>query len=1067
VKLLKTGLALTMVGVGLAAMPSLGAQASPAPAGDPLLTQLRNQADGSVAVNRQAATGKAGFVRTDGDLMPGRSASDRASAIAKADAYLAKYAPAFGARAGELAQTEVNADRAGWSITFAQTYQGVPVFAAELKAHVDREGDLTSVNGFAAPALSLSVTPDITEAEASARALDAVKAKPSGHEDGLPAAFTRGLTVRSAELMIYRMGSTRGIQGEARLAWVVEVWNQSTIRETLILDASSGKPLNRWSMMAHALDRELYEARKDFSGYDHVWSEGDPYPAPGMTVDQENEVLGAGEAYWMFRNTFGYDSWDGNGGKMITVNNDPRIDCPNANWNGVTTNYCTGVTGDDTVAHEWAHAYTESTSGLIYQWQAGAMNEAYSDIWGETVDMLNTRQNEVGEESSTGGSVPRTPGNCSQYTRSLTTMEITAPAEIAGPCVNIPASFGPVITETPVNATAVVGTDAANPDGPTTTDGCSPFNNAGAISGQWVYVDRGTCSFAVKIDNAEAAGAEGIVVGNTPTGAMGSIAGNSEIYGVMVSNADGAKFKSAGGPVSFTIAAEPSDADPTHRWLSGESDPAFGGAIRDMWNPSCYGDPGKVSDEEYVCGSEDSGGVHSNSGVVNRTFAILVDGIDGSGTSGIGLDKAARLFWHTQSNYLTPASYFPDLADGLEASCEAMKGISFEEVTLGDPDDPDGSDGGVVEPELVIGGTTTADCAKVTAAIAETELRLDPTEQCDWQPLLAPGAPALSCGTGTATVATYTEDFEDGLAGWTQDEEIGFPGGSGIAWEPSTAAPGGHAGGVAFGPDPVAGECSGEAGDLTSRNGLISPAITVPAGSTPRLSFEHYVATEATWDGGNVKVSVNGGAFTLIQPDAYLFNAPAGELDADAGPMGGEPAWTGTNGGELAGSWGTSIIDLGKLAKAGDSVKFRFDMGRDGCNGVDGWYVDNVKLEVCQGPTPTPTTTPTPTPTTTPTPTPTGKSETDTTVKVKPRKVHRGDAFKVIVKVTSSAGEVTGKVKVLLDGKRIAKRRLDDGRVVVRVKRLLTLGKHKVVAKYLGSDTMQRSKDDARLRVIR
>ncbi len=46
----------------------------------------------------------------------------------------------------------------------------------------------------------------------------------------------------------------------------------------------------------------------------------------------------------MFRNTFGYNAWDGNGGKMITVNNDPTISCPNANWNGVTTNYCSGVT---------------------------------------------------------------------------------------------------------------------------------------------------------------------------------------------------------------------------------------------------------------------------------------------------------------------------------------------------------------------------------------------------------------------------------------------------------------------------------------------------------------------------------------------------------------------------------------------------------------------------------------------------------------------------------------------------------------------------------------------------
>ena len=80
---------------------------------------------------------------------------------------------------------------------------------------------------------------------------------------------------------------------------------------------------------------------------------------------------------------------------MRTVNNDPTIACPNANWNGVTTNYCDGVTSDDTVSHEWGHAYTEFTSGLVYQWQPGAMNEAYSDIWGETVDIINARFNEI------------------------------------------------------------------------------------------------------------------------------------------------------------------------------------------------------------------------------------------------------------------------------------------------------------------------------------------------------------------------------------------------------------------------------------------------------------------------------------------------------------------------------------------------------------------------------------------------------------------------------------------------------------------------------------------------
>ena len=35
------------------------------------------------------------------------------------------------------------------------------------------------------------------------------------------------------------------------------------------------------------------------------------------------------------------------------------------------------------------HAYTEYTSNLIYAYQSGAINESYSDIWGETIDLLN------------------------------------------------------------------------------------------------------------------------------------------------------------------------------------------------------------------------------------------------------------------------------------------------------------------------------------------------------------------------------------------------------------------------------------------------------------------------------------------------------------------------------------------------------------------------------------------------------------------------------------------------------------------------------------------------------
>ncbi len=1067
----KTGLCLTLLAAGLAAGPTSGASAAPTPTtardDDALVQDMKDAATGTLALRRSPATGEVGFVRAKGadpDLLPDVDARGEQGAVDKATAYLDDFAPVFGARPGELTQSDVFADDAGWSVTFTQDYKDIPVFGAELKAHVDKDGDLTSVNGFAAPGLDLATSPTFSESDAESRALAVVKDRPSGYEDGAPE-LTEGLQVRSNDLMVYRMGVTRGIPGKAKLAWVLEVSNDSTVREMVILDAHTGKPLNRWSMMAHALDRELYEGAHDPA--DLVWAEGDEFPA-ALDEDQQNEVLGTSEAYWLFMNTFGYDAWDGAGGKMITVNNDPTIDCPNANWNGVTTNYCTGVTGDDTVAHEWGHAYTESTSGLIYQWQAGAMNEAYSDIWGEVVDFKNARHNEPGE----GPEDRRLPGKCSIYQPAAYELgvTITAPAEIAGDCTATPAGFGPEIEGTQ-SITVVVGIDNDS-DGPandpvandTTTNGCEAFTNAADVAGSWVFVDRGFCAFQAKVDNAEAAGAIGVVIGNNQPGSV-SPAGESDIPGFSVVQADGTRIKSVAGPVTMDVTRleDPNAIDDSYRWLSGENDPAFGGAIRDMWNPNCFGDPGQVSDAEYHCTDADSGGVHTNSGVVNRTFAIMVDGLPDT-VDAIGLDKAANLFWHVQTNYLTPTSGFPELANGLEAACATLTGQPINRVTLGNPTEADGSDGEAT-PEVIAGGMTAADCAAVTAAIAETELRKDPV-QCNFRPMLRKGE--VSCGKGLKSVPTYTEDFEDGLEGWDADVEFfelepGVGGHVNHPWVTTTDMPEttdlpGDAGErapstVAFAADPTTGSCQLDENDESSRDGLISPEITVPEGFQPRLSFDHLVATEAGWDGGNVKFSTDGGeTFEEIPARAWLFNGPGGQLETlaagNTNPMEGQTAFTGTDGGEVTGSWGTSVVDLADLdLVAGDTVQFRFDLGRDGCNGVEGWYVDDVTVTVCEESTALPTTT--------------------EVVSVKPTPVKKGKPFKVRVKVT--ADDVpNGRVQIRKGTKVLGRATLDArGVAVITVRARLGVGRHKLVAAYLGNASFEASKDRFTIRVVR
>ena len=1017
-KFLKQGVCLAMLGAGLAAVPvlqsSAAAPAAASRAGDgSLVAQIRGQAEGEVFATRDRATGEVSFLRSREDLMPGTSGRSAQDAAAKSRAYLDKFAGVFGTTAGDLTESGVRKTAYGWTVEFAQAHRGVPVFGGELHAQVDKGGQLTSVNGFVAPDLKLGVTPRLSAAQAGARALATVRKSPPGASEGTT--DLTGIEAASTKLYVYRVGAVRGVPGPNALAYAVEVTNQRNVRDMVFVDAVSGSVLNRYSMIHEELDRELYEETYPDN---LVWEEGDPFP-DGLDQDQQNEVLGTGESYWLYKNAFDYDSYDNQGSVMRTVNNDPRINCPNANWNGVTTNYCSGVSADDTVAHEWGHAYTEYTSGLVYQWQPGAMNEAYSDIWGETVDIINARHNETPD-------TPRTAGTCSAFTRADVELFINAPASIAGHCDAAPASFGPVIGTPGITDDVVVGAPL---------DGCTALTNAGAVAGNFVYVDRGTCSFDIKADNAEAAGATGIIVGQNVAGPPTPMSGSAGIPGLMITQDKGAAIKAATGvnATMRSIAADP--VDNSYRWLSGESDPAFGGAIRDMWDPTCYGDPGKVSDAEYHCTPDDAGGVHTNSGVVNHTFALLVDGgtYNGVTVPAIGLDKAANLFWQAQTAYLTPLSDFEVLADSLDASCTDLTGEPINQMDI----TPDAGP----TPATPI---TAADCAAVTDAAAATQLRSEPV-QCNFQPLLKKNAP-VSCGSNTSTKALYTEAFEDGLSGWEKESEIVFPGGGSTPWVADSTPPGGHTTGVVRGvDDPDAGDCTQAEGDFSSRDSIISPVITMPDTLTaPKLSFDHYIATEFRFDGGNVKVSINEGAFSQIPTTAFLFN-PYNDVLQATNPLGGQPGFTGTDGGEPTGSWGTTVVDLAKLGvKAGDQVRLRFDMGRDGCGGQDGWYVDNVTVTDCVSKV---------------------LATSTTTGHAKPKRVMRGESFKVVVESSASGATPTGAVQVFKGSKLLGTGTLDaDGTVKIKITKKkakkLKLGRNTLTAKYLGSAAVAPSQDD-------
>jgi hypothetical protein len=116
------------------------------------------------------------------------------------------------------------------------------------------------------------------------------------------------------------------------------------------------------------------------------------------------------------------------------------------------------------------------------------------------------------------------------------------------------------------------------------------------------------------------------------------------------------------------------------------------------------------------------------------------------------------------------------------------------------------------------------------------------------------------------------------------------------------------------------------------------------------MAWDHLVSMEINYDGGNLKASVNGGAFTLVPASAFTFNAYKGSLvgSGNDNPMAGQAAWTGGDGGAVSSQWGQSQLDLSKIGvDPGDTVQFSWDVGSDGCNGWDGWYVDDVRVYSC------------------------------------------------------------------------------------------------------------------------
>ncbi|SVB07225.1 uncharacterized protein METZ01_LOCUS160079, partial [marine metagenome] len=117
---------------------------------------------------------------------------------------------------------------------------------------------------------------------------------------------------------------------------------------------------------------------------------------------------------------------------------------------------------------------------------------------------------------------------------------------------------------------------------------------------------------------------------------------------------------------------------------------------------------------------------------------------------------------------------------------------------------------------------------------------------------------------------------------------------------------------------------------------LTSPEFDISAMTSPAMQINHWYQIESYYDGGNVKISTDGGnTWILLLPE---IDYPADSIYSLNAGIPGEQAYSGTTVGNF---WHTVQFNL----DASDSlVQFRFDFGSDTFLQYAGWYIDDFAL---------------------------------------------------------------------------------------------------------------------------
>lgn len=283
---------------------------------------------------------------------------------------------------------KVTTDKAGGvHVRFTQEIHGMPLEGASMVLHAKADGTVTKTNGDFVTVDDLPIAPVIDPDVAIARALKSTHIQNE---------------VLKEIALTYVLGSDR----KAYLAWRGTVDykdGNDPQRDEVFADAVTGKLVARHPRYHYALAMETKDCERQTTagcGDDKIVSTLDDTISTGdLAVDSAHNYAVATYNYYL--NNHKRDSIDDpdpllGEGPSMTLKSRAHYDrrYNNAYWDGQQMTYGDGdgrtfvpLSQDaDVVAHELTHGVTEHSSNMVYANESGALNEAWSDIFGSMVD---------------------------------------------------------------------------------------------------------------------------------------------------------------------------------------------------------------------------------------------------------------------------------------------------------------------------------------------------------------------------------------------------------------------------------------------------------------------------------------------------------------------------------------------------------------------------------------------------------------------------------------------------------------------------------------------------------